>query len=666
VKTDFLPEEELLVGGIFPLSGYLSWSGEHKMNGAALKIAMINEAGGVDGRRLSLVTYDDRSSPQEAARVAEMLVQKHRVIAIVGTGSLPISAAVAQVANRTRIPAFLNSGYTIDPARDLYVFNTSHKTEFALACSLQHFLETGIDRLALLMPKGPLGDLGSWLGRRLSEELGIRIVGEERFNVDAPEVGPQLLRLSGLKPLALFSFATGHPAAKIAATMGRLSMRIPLLVSHGNANPSFLANVSRIPVPLVIPSGRMMALDSIPEGDPAKIRVSDFNRRHMACFGEPANYCSAESADAIDLLVQGLRRAGKAEGGRLRDAVEDIRDFEGLQGVYDFSPIDHHGTHVEHVVLLTLDEGAWRHKNVFSSVRLFEAFHGLEKTRLIFRLAGELTRPCPRAHPQETARADRSMAAEIGLNCTNLKGDPCFVVRLAHQQKRELLNAFRDENYPRARECLCRAIVSNLLQYYDTPELLRLSLSELFHAFFDAAAREEGADVEGVAQLKRSCMTDFARAMDQEALCSWTVRTFEEVVGLLRERRRERGTGLLKSVLRFIEEHVGEDLTVDRIAREVALSPSRLIHRIRGQYGLTLSDCITEARINGAKALLRDTDMAICEIAHQVGYSDQSYFTRVFRKSLNCTPRAFRDAAKEKPGRLPCTTADAAVPPIFS
>ena len=55
-------------------------------------------------------------------------------------------------------PAFVNSGYAIDPATDLFVFNTAHKTEFAIACSFQYFVERGMNKLALLMPEGPLGD----------------------------------------------------------------------------------------------------------------------------------------------------------------------------------------------------------------------------------------------------------------------------------------------------------------------------------------------------------------------------------------------------------------------------------------------------------------------------------------------------------------------------
>lgn len=639
---------ELLVGGIFSLTGYLSWSGDYKKKGAELKIEMINEAGGINGNRLKLVAYDDRSSPELAAKIAEMLVLKHRVIAMVGTGSLPISGAVARVANKYKVPTFLNSGYTIDPLSDLFVFNTSHKTEFAVAGSFGHFVEKGINRIALLMPRGPLGDLGSWLGRQVGRELGIKIVGEERFDVSVPEMTSQLERLKSLKPLALFSFVTGEPAARLVTKMAQLGMNISLLVSHGNANPAFLKLVSRAPIPIIVPSGRTMILDSIPEEDPCRNKMTDFGERHTRRFGEPANYCSAESADAIDLLAEGLRSSGRPDGRILRDAVEAIKQFEGMQGVYDLSPIDHYGTQVEHMVLLDVQDGIWHLTKRLSSVGVFEAIHSDNKKKLVFRLARAFNEPSTEALKlaYETPGSTRRLAAQVGLSCTNLKGDPCFAVKLSSREKQELIQAIREEDYTKAKESLCRSLTISLLQYYEAFEPLKLAVSELFHALFDAAASEEGVDLEKLIELKSKYVLEWTDLKDQEALCFWTVKAFREVIELISERQRERGTGLLKNILRFIEIHFAENLTVDRIAREVCLSPSRLIHRMKSQYGLTLSDCIAKTRMDKAKALLKDTDMTICEIAHEVGYVDQGYFTRVFKKCLNKTPGNYRESSR--------------------
>ena len=62
---------ELRIGGIFPVTGYLSWSGKYKRKAAELKVEMINRSGGINGLPLRLIAYDDRSRADRASLIAE-------------------------------------------------------------------------------------------------------------------------------------------------------------------------------------------------------------------------------------------------------------------------------------------------------------------------------------------------------------------------------------------------------------------------------------------------------------------------------------------------------------------------------------------------------------------------------------------------------------------
>ena len=92
----------------------------------------------------------------------------------------------------------------------------------------------------------------------------------------------------------------------------------------------------------------------------------------------------------------------------------------------------------------------------------------------------------------------------------------------------------------------------------------------------------------------------------------------------------------------FIETHYDEPLTVEQIAQEVYLSASRLSHIIKGELGVTLGNYISKVRIDKAKGLLREKELPISQIALEVGFPDQSYFTKVFKKIEKCTPKIFR------------------------
>jgi branched-chain amino acid transport system substrate-binding protein len=348
------------IGGIFPLTGYLSWLGEYKKKGAELKVELINKAGGVNGRPLELIVYDDQSSPETASRVAQRLVSKDEVIAMIGTASVPISGAVASIANRYKIPTIIGSGYEVDPKKDAYVFNSAHKTDFAVERPFQYFKDKGITKVALLMPIGPLGELGGGLARKYAPKYGITIVGEERFDVKSPDVTAQLAKLRTLGPQAVFSFCTGEPAALVARNMAQLGMNIPVLVSHGNANPGFLKLVSNVNIPIIVPAGRAAAPESIPDSDPCKKVILDFNKPHQQKFGEPANYYSAEMVDAIDIIAAALKVVPSADGEKLRDAIEKIKGLVGMNGIYTFSATDHHGTVLQDMMVLTIKDGKWQ------------------------------------------------------------------------------------------------------------------------------------------------------------------------------------------------------------------------------------------------------------------------------------------------------------------
>ncbi|MGL9773478.1 MAG: arabinose operon transcriptional regulator AraC [Sodalis sp. (in: enterobacteria)] len=97
----------------------------------------------------------------------------------------------------------------------------------------------------------------------------------------------------------------------------------------------------------------------------------------------------------------------------------------------------------------------------------------------------------------------------------------------------------------------------------------------------------------------------------------------------------------------FITEHLSGELRIDEVARHVRLSPSRLAHLFRQQVGINILRWREEQRVIRAKLLLQTTQESIATIGRVVGYDDQLYFSRVFRKRLGVSPRDFRRKSSE-------------------
>lgn len=103
----------------------------------------------------------------------------------------------------------------------------------------------------------------------------------------------------------------------------------------------------------------------------------------------------------------------------------------------------------------------------------------------------------------------------------------------------------------------------------------------------------------------------------------------------------------IQSACQFITNNLAKDLTLAEIATQVCLSPSRLTHLFREQVGVNIVRWREDQRIILAKHLLLSTTTPVSTIAGRVGYDDQLYFSRVFRKRVGVSPTEFRSSSEE-------------------
>ena len=98
----------------------------------------------------------------------------------------------------------------------------------------------------------------------------------------------------------------------------------------------------------------------------------------------------------------------------------------------------------------------------------------------------------------------------------------------------------------------------------------------------------------------------------------------------------------MKQMLRFVEEHYAEELTVERIAADAALSESACLRSFRQLLGITPIQYVKQFRVEKAAELLRSTQLKTGEIGAECGFADGSYFIKTFREIKHCTPKEYR------------------------
>lgn len=98
----------------------------------------------------------------------------------------------------------------------------------------------------------------------------------------------------------------------------------------------------------------------------------------------------------------------------------------------------------------------------------------------------------------------------------------------------------------------------------------------------------------------------------------------------------------LRRVLEFMHCHFAENLTLERLAKEAAISRFHFINLFKKSVGATPHQYLTQIRMNRAAELLKNTDSSVQEIAMQCGYTNVANFSTVFRKYFYCTPAEYR------------------------
>jgi len=123
------------------------------------------------------------------------------------------------------------------------------------------------------------------------------------------------------------------------------------------------------------------------------------------------------------------------------------------------------------------------------------------------------------------------------------------------------------------------------------------------------------------------------------------LRTMTDKLGDLKRARQE--SRVVEKVKAFIQRHYTEEMELSRLAEEVFLTPSYLSKLFKTETGETLTEYHISVRIDRAKDLLKE-ELALktYEVGERVGYYDPAYFNKIFKKTVGCTPKEYRDRVR--------------------
>jgi two-component system response regulator YesN len=213
------------------------------------------------------------------------------------------------------------------------------------------------------------------------------------------------------------------------------------------------------------------------------------------------------------------------------------------------------------------------------------------------------------------------------------------------ETERELLRRVRLGDKEGAKEVLNEILGKILFKNAGQTELIRARILELA-VVLSRAAVEGKADLEMILGLNFEYIQELGKIKSIEELCIWIVKVLDRFTESVYENRNIENVDIIRKTREFIRTNYKKKIKLVDISKAIYLSPYYLSHIFKRETGVTLMEYLAKVRIEEAKYLLENTPLNTTLIAFEVGYSDQSYFCKVFKKIEGISPYDYKKRMK--------------------
>ncbi|NGM20863.1 ABC transporter substrate-binding protein [Roseomonas stagni] len=354
--------EPIRIGAVLSVTGPASFLGDPEDKTLRLYVNRINQAGGVNGRPLQLIVYDDAGDANRARTFATRLVEDDRVVAMVGGTTTGTTLAMRPVFEDARIPFISLAGgiEIIDPVQP-FTFKTPHTDRMACEKIFADIRARGLTRVGMISGTDGFGQSMRGQCVRVAGAAGITIVAEESYGPRDSDMTPQLTRLRNATGIeAVVNPGFGQGPAIVTRGYHQLGIRLPLYQSHGVASREFINLATPAAAEGVrLPAAALLIAEQLPANDPQRQVVLDYKAAFEREFNQPVSTFGGHAYDGLMILVEAMRRANSTDGTRLRDAIRATRGFVGTGGIVNMSATDHMGLDLSAFRMVEIRNGDW-------------------------------------------------------------------------------------------------------------------------------------------------------------------------------------------------------------------------------------------------------------------------------------------------------------------
>jgi branched-chain amino acid transport system substrate-binding protein len=354
--------DSVKIGSVLSVTGPAAFLGEPELKTLQLYVERINANGGLLGKKVELVHYDDGSDANKANGFAKRLIEDDGVDVFLGGTTTGATMAMAPLAERGQIPFVSMAGAVVivEPVKK-WVFKTPHTDRMAAEKVFEDMTKRGISKVALLSETSGFGASGKKETEAVAAKYGITLVASETYGPKDTDMSPQLTKIRNAPGVqAVFVFGLGQGPAIASKNYKQLGINLPLYHAHGVASEEFIKLAGPAAEGVRLPAAALLVSERLADKDPQKPVVSAYRKAYSERYKQDVSSFGGHAYDALMLYVDAVKRAGSTDKAKVRDALETTRGYMGTGGLVNMSANDHMGLDLTAFRLVEVKNGEWR------------------------------------------------------------------------------------------------------------------------------------------------------------------------------------------------------------------------------------------------------------------------------------------------------------------
>lgn len=188
---------------------------------------------------------------------------------------------------------------------------------------------------------------------------------------------------------------------------------------------------------------------------------------------------------------------------------------------------------------------------------------------------------------------------------------------------------------------LLNELLGYIFFYTDGDDTIRARITELL-VVLSRAAIAGGANADRILQINQEYMQQMHRLNGQEELTRWLAASLNRYTNLVFDLMDVKHRNAMHRAIDYIKEHYNRKITLEEVARHSGYSPAYFSRIFAEEIGMSFKEYVNDLRIERSKELLLAEELPILEIGSLVGFNDQSYFCKIFKRATGVSPDVFR------------------------